>query len=356
MMQHTALRGGAPHRFIKQGWRSLLLVSAILICLIVADLSAQGQASTPQDRSTPLGIGMEGYDYPYQLRYFDLVIEGKQVRMAYGDIKPAANSNGQSVLLLHGRDFYGAYWDNTIRFLTKSGYRVIVPDQIGFGKSTKPNIHYSFQRLAYNTKLLLDELGIEYCAVIGHSMGGMLATRFALMYPSTTTRLILENPLGLEDYRTHVPYRTIEEWYQYVLSWTERSIRAVHESYFVNWNEKYSEYAYAQLRWSLSADYPRMAWVTALTFDMIYTQPVCHEFANLQVPTLVYCGAEDRTFLGRDFVPDSTAAKLGEIPRLAGRAVDSIPDGELRLLKGAGHIPHLEAPTQFHIELLTFLK
>lgn len=45
-------------------------------------------------------------------------------------------------------------------------------------------------------------------------MGGMLATRFALMFPEMTEKLILLNPIGLEDWKIKVPYQTVDEWYR----------------------------------------------------------------------------------------------------------------------------------------------
>ena len=74
------------------------------------------------------------------------------------DIKPD-NYNNKNIVLLHGKNFNGAYWETTIKALTKEGFRVIVPDQIGFGKSSKPdNFQYTFQQFAENTKKLLDRL------------------------------------------------------------------------------------------------------------------------------------------------------------------------------------------------------
>lgn len=96
--------------------------------------------------------------------------------------------------------------------------------QIGFGKSSKPSQYqYSFHQLVQNTKQILDELKIDKeINVLGHSMGGMLATRFALMYPETTEKLILENPIGLEDYKTLTPYVSVDKMYQNELKQTAR--------------------------------------------------------------------------------------------------------------------------------------
>lgn len=67
-----------------------------------------------------------------------------------------------------------------------------MPDQVGFGKSSKPqDYQFSFAALAANTQTLMQELGISNSIFFGHSMGGMLASRFALLYPQQTQRLIL---------------------------------------------------------------------------------------------------------------------------------------------------------------------
>ncbi len=60
---------------------------------------------------------------------------------------------------------------------------MIAVDRIGYGKSSKPILPYSFNMVAANMKALLDELGIEKTAIVGHSMGGMAVSRFAMMYP-----------------------------------------------------------------------------------------------------------------------------------------------------------------------------
>src|SRR6266487_5151615 len=85
-------------------------------------------------------------------------------------------------------------------------------DQIGFGKSSKPHAYqFTFQALAENTNGLLDHLGVGRVHVVGHSMGGMLGTRFALIFPDRTDRLVLVNPIGLEDWKTVVPYLTVDQ-------------------------------------------------------------------------------------------------------------------------------------------------
>jgi pimeloyl-ACP methyl ester carboxylesterase len=76
--------------------------------------------------------------------------------MAYMDVAPAGAANGKTAVLLHGKNFCGATWEQTITELSKAGYRVVAPDQIGFCASSKPaHYQYSFQQLAANTAGLL---------------------------------------------------------------------------------------------------------------------------------------------------------------------------------------------------------
>lgn len=303
----------------------------------------------------PLGIAMENYEYPYQAHFFLIEIEGHEYRMAFMDVPPEGISNGGTVLLLHGKNFFGAYWAETIRFLSENGYRVIAPDQIGFGKSAKPDINYTFHLLAANTKQLLVELGVKRTHVIGHSMGGMLATRFALMYPEFTEKLILENPIGLEDYKVKVPYSRPEQAYHNILNYTEEGLRNYHKTYYVEWKSEYDEYVMVHYRWTLSGEYPRLAWASALTFDMVYTQPVVYEFPHVKPPTLLIIGQEDRTTLGRGTVPEEVLGTLGQYPELGRRTAEAIPNATLVELDNIGHIPHFEATDRFHEEILQFI-
>lgn len=302
----------------------------------------------------PLGIALEGYAFPHPVKFHTLSYRGEDLRMAYMDVPPVGAANGETVLLLHGANFFGAYWRDTITALTQAGYRVVVPDQIGFGKSSKPVLPYSFHWLAANTKSLLDALGISRVAVVGHSMGGMLATRFALMYPDKVTRLTLENPIGLEDYRI-VPWTPTEQIYQGILAQGEDGIRAYHKAYYVTWRPEYDEYVMVHVRMRRSAQFPQYAWVRALITQMIYEQPVVHELCLLRTPTLLVIGQRDRTALGKDRVRPEVRTTLGQYPELGRRAHAAIGNSRLLELPDVGHAPHLEAPERFHAALLQFL-
>jgi len=94
-----------------------------------------------------LGICLEEYQYPYPVRCLPLTNDLQSVTMAYKDgprLTPSPNE--MTVILMHGKAFGGYYFRNVIEALTASGFRGVVPDQIGWGKSSKPDIHYSHCR------------------------------------------------------------------------------------------------------------------------------------------------------------------------------------------------------------------
>src|SRR3954451_8755801 len=176
-----------------------IVLSILLAALPLAPVCAA--EPTPRE---PYGIGLEGFAYPYQVNMLPLTNDGEQLRMAYMDVAPSS-PNGRTVVLLHGRNFPSSYWAPVIRTLSEAGYRVVVPDQIGFGKSSKPTADLHFDTLARNTIALLDHLGVAKADIVAHSLGGMLAVRIARAYPSRIDHLVLAAPIGLEDYRLYVP-------------------------------------------------------------------------------------------------------------------------------------------------------
>jgi len=329
-----------------------VIAGVAMAIIITAPAIAQVQALPA------LGIALEGYAYPYPVEYFTVVNDGRQLAMAYMDVAPAANPNGHTVVLLHGKNFGGYYFREVIARLNSAGYRVVVPDQIGWGKSPKPDIHYSFQQLAANTAALLDALHIDKVAVLGHSTGGMLAVRFALMYPERVTHLILEDPIGLEDYRLKIPPQSDDTLLAQELNNTKpAAIEAFYAHYFANPNPSvYEPLADVQIRVSRSPDYKQWALASALAYQLIYQQPVRYEYHLLRPPTLIIVGAEDHTVPLGSYAPPDARATMGNFPELAREAARDIPHVRVVVVPNCGHIPHLEQPEQFFAALVPFLS
>jgi pimeloyl-ACP methyl ester carboxylesterase len=203
----------------------------------------------------------------------------------------------------------------------------------------------------------LDQLGVGKVAVLGHSTGGMTATRFTLMYPSRVTHLVLEDPLGLTDYRVGIPPQSEETLYQHELGWTDpATIRGYVAGYFARPDPRvYEPLADVLVRVTASPDYPRWARAAALTFQMIYQQPVRYEYQLIGCPTLLIVGAKDHVVPLGQYAKPEDVARLGDFITLSEQAVHDLPRGERAVVPDCGHIPHLEAPDQFFAKFLPFV-
>jgi pimeloyl-ACP methyl ester carboxylesterase len=331
----------------------ILVLSFSLMILLSPVGSAQSGAQdmpVPSDVK-PGSITCEECPYPYPSSYLPLTLYGQDVRMAYMDVTPQGQANGHTVVLLHGNNFAGFYFGVVIDALRKEGFRVIVPDQIGYGRSSKPIIPYYLADMARNTRSILQRLNINKAMIVGHSMGGMLAARFASQYPDATERLVLFNPIGLTDTRFNNPVGDPDEAYKRTLASTYQTIRASLMRYVAHkpsaWNSQFESYVRIRYAWTLSADWPRLARVQSLMNNLISLDPVVYDWAHIQAPTLVYGGAED-------MLAGTPAAFQEGMKRIAA----TIPNGKARLelLPGLGHVPFMEAPERALPPLVAFLK
>ncbi|RYD79324.1 MAG: alpha/beta hydrolase, partial [Sphingobacteriales bacterium] len=218
--------------------------------------------------------------------------------------------------------------------------------------------HYSFQQLAQNSKLLLDSLGIRSFCLLGHSMGGMLAARFALMYPGMVEKLVLENPIGLEDWKTVVAYTSVDKNYQSELKQDYETVKKYQLDNYYNgkWKDEYDEWVYLLTGWTKHPSYPTIAWNNALTSDMVFTQPVLYEFKNIKSPTLLMIGTRDRTAIGKNNAPDSIRKTLGQYQLLGKATQHKISGSKLVEFEDVGHLPHIESFDRFITPLIEYLK
>ena len=310
---------------------------------MAAALQSKALAQAPSD-VVPGSITYEDIPYPHPVKTLPLTLYGQDVRMAYMDVPPAGAANGRQIVLLHGMNFGGFYFGGLIEALRKEGFRVVAPDQIGFGRSSKPVIPYNFHDMAANTRKLIESLGIAKPVIFGHSMGGMLAARFAASYPDVVERAVLCNPIGLVDVRWKSPWPGAEDAYKATMAQSRdqlyKGFQETIQRYFPNaWKPEYEKFVRIMYAPTLSADWPRLAMVRAIYRQMPYLDPVVYDWAHIQARTLVIGGDKD----GENF------------PALAKHVADTIPHGELVLIPNVGHVPHIQVPDVFQRELLKFL-
>ena len=262
-----------------------------------------------------------------EMRYLDLHGE----RVAYRD-----EGTGDALLLIHGMAGSSATWRAVIPALSKK-YRVVAPDLLGHGESTKPRGDYSLGAFAASLRDLLDELGISQATVVGQSLGGGVAMQFTYQHRDYCQRLALISSGGLgpdlnwilrilsapgaELVLPVVAQRAVLNVGKKLGSWlTSAGIQSPRGS------EMWSAYS------SLADPQTRQAFLRTLRSVVDYRGQAVSALGKIHVshglPTLLIWGEQDRI-----------------IPVAHGYAAhEAVPGSRLEVLADVGHFPHVEAP------------
>ncbi len=326
--------------------RSPLALALAAAGALAAASAAQAQHQPPSEPPAdwgPTAIDYSNVPYPFPVEYLPIRLGGEDYSMAYMDVAPVGTPNGRTVVLFHGMNFFAAAFEPTIEALRREGFRVLAVDRLGYGRSSKPDIHYNLHMPARHTKALLDHLGIERAAIVGHSMGGMVATRFASTYPGTTSHVVMVNQIGLTDTRHGRAWTDPQAAYEQALATDYRSVLQGHVRYYPRgWKPEYLHWVWVQYGLTLSGDWPRMAKVRAAQRMILYEDPVVHEWQYIDTKALVIGGADDRL--------------VADYPALARNVAETLQNAELVIFPGVGHAPAFDNPDEFHAELVRFLE
>lgn len=290
---------------------------------------------------------LTGFDYPFDVHFFEFKTQKKILEMAYMDLN---KSSENVVLLLHGKNFSGFYWKKIANDLVKMNYRVVIPDQVGFGKSSKPgHYQYSFGNLALNTKKLLGHLNIKKFIVVGHSMGGMLATQMSYLYPEMVKKMILINPIGLEPYLDFVKYKDPDFFYELELSKTPEKFKAYQQKNYYDgkWKKEYEDLIIPFAGQMRGKDWPLVAWNNALTYGPIFTEDMTSKFSKITNEVVLIIGTRDKTGPGRHWKRRGVSYQLGQYSRLGEATKNKFKKAKLYELKGLGHLPQFEDYSRF---------
>jgi pimeloyl-ACP methyl ester carboxylesterase len=363
----------ADHQIVIVDRRHALGVAAA--GLLAAGCHGTPAATRDADPAVPwpggdtLGIGLEGYPYPYPVQFLDVTHVAQapwidrqapqseqRARLAYMDIAPESGPPRGTVVLVHGKNFFGAYWKGVISALRHEGYRVIVPDLVGWGKSTKPST-LTAESLVAHIRSLLDALKVNPVVVVGHSTGGLIAMQMARELPERVASLVLENPMGLEDYRNglirQVGHR---DWASDERSSTADQIRQYMAHYFVHKDPRLIDpFVAVRMAVGRSPEFERWVQSSAAATDMLLNEPAVDFVATLPARTLFVCGLSDRTYVGAKYTAPNEQAAKGNIAAMARGFAAKMPAARFVGVPDTGHVPHLEAPAAFLSAVLEFL-
>ncbi len=167
---------------------------------------------TPDDRFTDLP------DFPFAPHYAEIPAQpggegGETLRVHYLDEGPA---DAAPVLLLHGEPSWGYLYRHMVPPLVAAGHRVIVPDQVGFGRSDKPAeaVDYSYARhVAWMSSLIFDALDLDGVTFFGQDWGGLIGLRLVAARPERFARVAVGNT-GLPD-GSRPPSKAFLQWQEF---------------------------------------------------------------------------------------------------------------------------------------------
>ncbi|MEQ1505181.1 MAG: alpha/beta fold hydrolase [Myxococcota bacterium] len=270
------------------------------------------------------------------------------IDIAYVDSGPV-DGGGPPVVLIHGLSSWIGFWEYQLPALAKT-HRVLALDLPGFGASGRPDAPYTPPWYADVVTGWMSALGIDAAVLVGHSMGGQIATTIALDHPDRVEALVLAAPAGIESFSPGAG--ALMKQY-----WTDRRT--------YDTPEEEIRYAFTGLAFArvddgverLLSERVRMRGTDALLGTSVAVArcvagmvdfPVYDRLGGLTVPTLVVFGSDDR------MIPNPLVTG-GTTRAIARRAKQAIPGAELVVIEGAGHTVHHDAPEVFDPAVEAFL-
>jgi pimeloyl-ACP methyl ester carboxylesterase len=241
---------------------------------------------------------------------------------------------GEPLMLLHG---FGGNKDNftrVARFLT-SRYRVIVPDHIGFGESAHPqDADYSPITQADRLHALTQALGIQSVHVGGNSMGGQIAMTYAALYPDEVKSLWLLDPAGVWSAPESELRKIIRETNHNPL--LVRNEDEFAQIFVMVMNEP--PFVPRPILNVLAKERIRNYVLEERIFRQLVADSVEDRVSGLKTPSLIVWGDSDR------LINVATADILHKL----------LPNSQVVIMPGIGHVPMIERPRQSAEDYLRF--
>lgn len=241
--------------------------------------------------------------------------------------------SGPVVVLLHGLGGNSTNWAFNIAALAQK-YRVIVPDQIGFGKSDKPLINYRVATYVDFLDAFLKELKVERASLVGNSLGGWIAASYAIAHPEKVERLVLVDAAGLmpaQDFDMPLLIKLNPS--------TLEGMKDLVSRVFYNKQLFMSDaFIEASMRARINAGDGYT--IRSITESILRREDFLDKsLSAIKQPTLVIWGRED-----------------GLLPLADGqRFQKEIPGAQLLVLDQCGHVPQVEKAAEFNAAVLKFL-
>jgi len=239
----------------------------------------------------------------------------------------------KTLILLHGMGASAERWSRVIPTLSRD-YRIIAPDIIGFGYSDKPAVEYTMDFFVDFVKLFLDNLGISKASIIGSSLGGHIATEFAIRFNHMVEKLVLVSPAGMM--RKSSP--TLD---RYIMSALYPEHQRVYEAFseMVYDSNTINQEILMDFINRMSLPNAKYAFMSTL-LGIRYAPDLRGRLSSITAPTLLMWGENDTTIPLAEY-----SNQYNGIPNME----------EIVVIKNCRHIPHVEKPATFNRIVLRFL-
>ena len=265
------------------------------------------------------------------------VVAEKDITVLSFNIHYREAGRGRPVILLHGLGGDGSRWARNLRPLA-ADFRVIAPDQIGFGQSDKPLANYHSGMLAEFLAAFMQAIGIEKASVVGSSMGASAAIYFAVHYPSLLDRLVLVDGGSYSPAASSSPLAPVDAHRRQIQNGvTFDETREFFELMFYDkgllTNKLLEESLVMRLRSAYSIGKMQEA------FDRGLGSVTEEEAGKIKARTLIVWGKYDRLL----------------DPAIADRLHATVPGSQKVIIDNAGHLPQLERFSEFNSVVRNFL-
>lgn len=254
-------------------------------------------------------------------------VEGNRIRYL------EEGNSGDTVVLLHGLGGMAERWSSVIPLFSKN-YRVIAPDMIGYGRSDKPQTDYTPEFFKRMTLGLLDVVSPSGAYMVGTSLGGEIVAECASTKNHRIKKVVMVAPAGIMKKSTPA----LDAYTVAALYPTHESVRLAY-SMMMGGDKKSSDVAVENFISSMTRPNAKMVFISTL-LGMKNSPPIKEKLGLINVPVLLIWGTQDR------MIPVSFAKEFES----------SIPNCNLVLMEGCGHIPYDERPEEFSRYVLDFLS
>lgn len=265
--------------------------------------------------------------------------------VAYVDLNPEGK---QTIVFIHGLGSYLKFWRYQLDDFAKKGYRVIAIDMVGYGKSSKPaSFPYTMEAMGDVVRELLKQIEITNPVMVGHSMGGQIASSYAIRYPGEVKAIVLTAPAGFETFSTRE-----KSWFKSVMSVEfiksagEAGIWAsVRRNNFYRWEDDYRWLIEERVRLVGSKSFEQYAYAQVKSVHgLLETNFVRASLEKITVPTLIIHGDQDR------LIPNPFLHG-GESHDLMAAASARIAKSKLTTLTDCGHILQIDCHDEYNREV-----